>query len=44
MTEIDQARILNYLEITNLQGGLLINFNVKLLKEGIRRVVSPFEE
>ncbi len=44
MTEIDQARILNYLKITNLQVGLLININVKLFKEGIRRVVSPFEE
>ena len=44
MTEIDHAQILNYLRITNLQVGLLINFNVKLLKEGIRRVVNQFEE
>ncbi len=44
MTEIDHAQMLNYLKITNLQVGLLINFNVKLLKEGIRRVVNQFEE
>ncbi len=44
MTEIDHAQILNYLKIANLQVGLLINFNVKLLKEGIRRVVNQFEE
>ena len=44
MTEIDHAQILNYLKITNLQVGLLINFNVRLLKEGIKRVVNRFEE
>ena len=43
-TEIDHAQMLNYLKITNLQVGLLINFNVKLLTEGKRRVVSQFEE
>ncbi len=44
MTDIDHAQILNYLKIRNRQVGLLINFNVRLLKEGTRRVVNQFEE
>jgi len=34
------AQVLTYLKITNLKLGLLINFNVKLLKEGIHRIVN----
>ena len=30
---------LNYLKVTNLPLGLLINFNVHLLKDGIQRIV-----
>lgn len=43
LTEIDQAQILNYLKVTNLQVGLLINFNVKMLKNGIKRMVNNFQ-
>jgi GxxExxY protein len=34
------AQLLTYLRLTNLKLGLLINFNVAVLKEGIKRVVS----
>ncbi|MEW6667907.1 MAG: GxxExxY protein [Thermodesulfobacteriota bacterium] len=34
---IHEAQILTYLKLTGLKVGLLINFNVPVLKEGIRR-------
>ncbi len=43
-SEVDRAKVLNYLKITNLQVGLLINFNVKLLKDGIIRIVNQFKD
>ena len=36
---ISQAQILTYMKIAEVPVGLLINFNVKLLKEGIKRFV-----
>ena len=33
------AQLLTYLELTNLRLGYLINFNVELIKNGIKRVV-----
>jgi GxxExxY protein len=36
---IHTAQVLSYLKLAGLQVGLLINFNVLLLKDGIRRVV-----
>lgn len=36
---VHQAQVLNYLRATNLELGLLINFNVSLLKEGFKRIV-----
>lgn len=35
---IHEAQLLSYLKMSDYQKGLLINFNVKLLKEGIRRM------
>ena len=43
LTEIDKAQLLNYLKLTNLQVGLLINFNVLILKNGIKRLVNNFK-
>jgi GxxExxY protein len=40
LTEIDQAQLLNCLKVTGLHVGLLINFNVKMLKAGIKRMVN----
>jgi len=44
LAEVHFAQTLTYLKITNCQVGLLINFNVKHLKEGIRRIVHNYQE
>jgi GxxExxY protein len=36
---IHEAQLLTYLKLSGLQLGLLINFNVTLIKNGIRRLV-----
>lgn len=36
---IHQAQLISYLKMTGLQLGSLINFNVALLKNGIKRVI-----
>jgi GxxExxY protein len=36
---IHNAQVLTYLKLTRLRLGLLINFNVPLIRDGIRRVV-----
>ncbi len=35
---IHQAQVLTYLKLLNLKLGILLNFNVPMLKEGIRRL------
>lgn len=35
---IHEAQLLSYLKLSDYKTGLLINFNVKMLKEGIRRM------
>ncbi len=37
ITDVHEAQILTYLKISGYKIGLLINFNVKILKYGIRR-------
>jgi GxxExxY protein len=39
LADIHMAQILTYLKLSNCKLGLLINFNVKHLKEGIKRVI-----
>ena len=36
---IHEAQVLTYMKLSNKKIGLLINFNVKLLKDGIKRFV-----
>ena len=36
---VHQAQVLTYLKLSGYRLGLLINFNVPVLREGIRRVV-----
>ena len=40
LNEVHLAQTLTYLKLGNYKLGLLINFNVALLKHGIRRVVN----
>ncbi len=37
---IHEAQLLTYLKLSNLKLGILINFNVPILKEGIKRIVN----
>lgn len=39
LTPLHKAQVKTYLKITRLKLGLLINFNVILLKEGIKRII-----
>lgn len=39
LTLVHQAQILSYLKLSNKRLGLLINFNVEHLKDGIKRVI-----
>lgn len=39
---VHSAQLLTYLKAGNKQLGLLINFNVPVLKDGIRRIVNDF--
>lgn len=39
MLPIYQAQLLTYMKLAGISTGLLINFNVKLLKSGIKRMV-----
>jgi len=36
---VHEAQLLTYLRLTNVKVGLIINFNVPVLKDGIRRMV-----
>jgi len=40
---IHEAQLLTYLKLSNLQVGLLLNFNVPVLKNGLKRIVRNFE-
>lgn len=40
LAPIHQAQLLSYLKLSGLEVGLLINFNVKVLKQGICRMVN----
>ncbi|MEI9894492.1 MAG: GxxExxY protein [Chthoniobacter sp.] len=40
VTAIDRLKVLTYLRLLNLRLGLVINFHVAVLKDGIYRVVN----
>ena len=40
ITDIHLAQVLTYLKLSHCKLGLLINFNVLQLKQGIKRVVN----
>jgi GxxExxY protein len=39
LTDVNRAQVIAYLQALKLQLGLLINFNVAVMKDGIKRVV-----
>lgn len=39
LQRIHEAQLLTYMRLANVRTGLLINFNTRLLKEGIKRFV-----
>ncbi|HKW16703.1 MAG TPA: GxxExxY protein [Terriglobales bacterium] len=41
---VDEAQLLSHLRLLNLSLGILINFHVVLLKNGIRRLVNNYVE
>jgi GxxExxY protein len=41
---IHEAQLLTYLKLSKLTLGLLINFNVAMLKHGIKRIVNNFQD
>ncbi len=42
--DIHKAQLLTYLKLSGLNLGLILNFNVLIMKEGISRVVNNFAE
>lgn len=41
---IHEAQLLTYLKLGGWTVGLLINFNVSILKNGIKRIVNNYQE
>ena len=39
LNQIHVAQLMTYMKLMNLKKGLLINFNVRFLREGIKRIV-----
>jgi GxxExxY protein len=39
MIPVFDVQLLTYLKLTNLRLGILINFNVPLIRDGIKRIV-----
>lgn len=40
LTDVHTAQLLTYLKLSGYQLGLLINFNVKILRDGVKRLAS----
>lgn len=43
LNDVHLAQLLTYLKLSNCKLGLLINFNVALLKDGIKRVIKDLK-
>ena len=42
--EVHKAQLMTYLKLANISLGLLLNFNVSVMSDGIVRVVNEFKE
>lgn len=43
LSPIHQAQLLTYLKLSSKQLGFLMNFNVPMIKDGIRRIANHFQ-
>jgi len=44
LAPIHDAQLLSYLRLSNKRVGLIINFHVRVLKDGLRRIVNEFPD
>lgn len=44
LAPIHEAQLLTYLKLSGKRVGLLINFNVPVLKQGLKRIVNHFQD
>jgi len=44
LTTVHEAQLLSYLRLCGCKLGLLINFHVSMLKNGVRRIVNEFPD
>ena len=44
LAPIHDAQLLSYLRISGKRVGLLINFHVRILKDGLKRIVDEFPD
>jgi len=44
INNIHKAQLLSYLKLSGLTVGLLINFNVEVLRSGVQRIVNRYQE
>ncbi len=44
LTSVHEAQLLSYLRLYGCRVGLLINFHVSMLKNGVRRIVNQFPD
>lgn len=44
LSRVDFKQVRTYLHLTGCKLGLLINFNVELIKDGIKRIVNGLED
>jgi GxxExxY protein len=42
ISELHKAQLLSYLKLSNKQVGLLVNFNVVHLRDGVKRIVNNY--
>ena len=40
LNPVHEAQLLSYLRMTDIKLGLLINFNMRMLRDGVKRVVN----
>jgi GxxExxY protein len=44
LNSVHEAQLLSYLRLCGCRVGLLINFHVSMLKQGVRRIVNDFPD